>query len=472
MDKQFLKNFKFDIHSITSDSRKAGNGVIFVAIKGTKSDGHDFIHSAIEAGSNIIVCEKIPDGHFPNIEFIKVSDSAEALGYIADIHYGSPSAQMKLVGVTGTNGKTTVATLLYRLAMTMGYKVGLFSTVAIYINNEKYETANTTPDALTLNAIMRKMVDAGCQYCFMEVSSHAVVQKRIAGLKYKGAVFTNLTHDHLDYHGSFEIYRDAKKEFFDGLEKQAFALVNFDDKNGMVMIQNSNAEKYTYSLREMADFNMKTIEIINEGMLLSIKGKEFWTPLIGKFNAYNLAAVYGVAELLGWQQEDILINISKLKSVDGRVETIRIKDDVTVIVDYAHTPDALKNIIEAVNSFRKKGNRLIVVVGAGGNRDKTKRPKMAKEASNSTDIVILTSDNPRDENPEDIINQMIEGVPMDDRNKILSIVNRREAIRTACKMANKNDIVLIAGKGHETYQEINGVKYPFDDREIVKEFCY
>ena len=459
-----------DVKAITFDSRKAGEGVLFVAIKGTKSDGHDFILSAIETGSKIIVCEKIPDGNFPNVEFIKVDDSAKALGYIADIHYDSPSAQMELIGVTGTNGKTTVATLLYNLAIEMGYKVGLFSTVAIYINDEKIETAHTTPDAITLNAIMRKMVDAGCKYCFMEVSSHSVAQKRIAGLKFKGAIFTNITHDHLDYHGTFDAYLKTKKEFFDGLEKDAFALVNIDDKNGNVMVQNAKSQKYSYSLREMADFNFKTIEVSSDGMLLNIKGQEFWTPLIGKFNASNLAAVYGTAKLLGWNMENVLINMSKLKAVVGRAETIRTRNGATAIVDYAHTPDALKNIIDAVNSFRKKGSKLLVVVGAGGNRDVSKRPKMAQEAVKNSDTVILTSDNPRHENPEDIINQMLEGILPNERNKVLSIVNRREAIRTACTLANKNDIVLIAGKGHETYQEINGVKYPFDDKEVIKDF--
>ena len=456
--------------AITFNSREAGKGVLFVAIKGTKSDGHDYILKAIEAGSPVIVCEKIPEGNFPNTEFIKVKNSAEALGYIADNHYGNPSSQMDLVGVTGTNGKTTVATLLYNLAMEMGYKAGLFSTVAIYINGEKLETGHTTPDAITLNKIMRQMVDAGCQYCFMEVSSHAVVQKRITGLKFKGAIFTNLTHDHLDYHGTFDAYRDAKKEFFDELGKEAFALVNIDDKNGNVMIQNSKAQKYSYSLREMADFKIKIVENTKEGMLLNVKGQELWTQLLGKFNASNLAAVYGTAELLKWNKEDVLINMSKLKSVDGRVETIQINNGATAIVDYAHTPDALKNIIEAVNSFRKKGNKLIVVVGAGGNRDTSKRPEMTKEALKGSDIVILTSDNPRNENPEDIINQMLEGVMPNEKNKVLSIVNRCEAIRTACLMADKDDIVLVAGKGHETYQEINGVKYAFDDREVIQRY--
>ena len=459
-----------EISEIAFDSRKAGKGVLFVAIKGTKSDGHDFIPSVIEAGTPVIVCENLPVGNFPDTIFLKVADSAETLGLLADAHFGHPSQELELVGVTGTNGKTTIATLLYRLAKELGYKAGLCSTIANYIDDEKIATSLTTPDVLTLNSLMRQMVDAGCDYCFMEVSSHSIVQKRITGLKFKGGIFTNLTHDHLDYHGTFAEYLKAKKTFFDELEKDAFALVNIDDKNGEVMTQNSKSQKYTYSLRGMADFRAKIIESMPEGMQLEILGHELWTPLIGKFNASNLVAVYGAAELLGWNSDEILIKISALKSVDGRFETIRSESGVVAIVDYAHTPDALKNVIEAINTVQKGGGRLIVVVGAGGDRDPLKRPVMAQEAVNGADMVILTSDNPRSENPEDIINQMLAGVSRISQYKVLSIVNRREAIRTACTLANKGDIILVAGKGHETYQEINGIKHHFDDREIIKDF--
>ena len=458
-----------EIKSITFNSGEAGKNVLFVAVKGTKHDGHDFISSAIDAGSPVIVCESVPKGYFPDTVFLKVKNSSETLGLLANIHYGNPSEKLELVGVTGTNGKTTIATLLYRLAKEMGYKSGLCSTIANYIDNEKSETTHTTPDILTLNSLMHKMVEKGCQYCFMEVSSHSVVQKRISGLKFRGGIFTNLTHDHLDYHGTFDEYLKAKKGFFDSLGKDAFALVNVDDRNGEVMVQNSKARKYTYSIREMADFKTKIVECSPEGMQLDIKRHEVWTPFIGKFNASNLTAVYAAAELLGWEHEEVLKNISKLTPVDGRFETIRSKNGVVAIVDYAHTPDALKNVIEAINSIRQSSGKFIAVVGAGGDRDPLKRPVMAKEAVNGSDLVILTSDNPRSENPDDIIKQMLEGVNKSESHKVLSISNRKEAIRTACLMANKGDIILVAGKGHETYQEINGIKHHFDDREVIRE---
>jgi UDP-N-acetylmuramoyl-L-alanyl-D-glutamate--2,6-diaminopimelate ligase len=461
-----------EIKSITFNSQKAGENVMFVAIKGTKTDGHNFIQSAIEAGSPVIVCELVPSGDFPNTVFVKLKDTAETLGHLASIHYGNPSQQLELVGVTGTNGKTTIATLLYRLAKEMGYKSGLCSTICNYIDDERYETPNTTPDVLTLNSLMRQMVDNGCQYCFMEVSSHAVVQKRISGLKFKGGIFTNLTHDHLDYHGTFDAYLKAKKEFFDSLGKDAFAVVNLDDRNGDVMVQNSKALKYTYSLREMADFKTKIIECSPEGMQLEIKKREIWTPFIGKFNASNLTAVYAVAELLGWNEDDIFINLSKMTPVAGRFETIRSKNGIVAIVDYAHTPDALKNVMETINNVRNSSGKFIVVIGAGGDRDPLKRPVMGKEAVNGSDLVILTSDNPRSENPDEIIKQMYEGINQNDKQKVLSISNRREAIRTACMMANKGDIILVAGKGHETYQEINGIRHHFDDREVIREIFF
>lgn len=458
------------VSEITFDSRKAGNGTMFVAMRGASVDGHQFIPKAIEAGCKIVVCEPVPEVTSPHVTFVQVEDTAETLGLLAAFHYDYPSHALKLTGVTGTNGKTTIATLLYRLALGMGYKAGLCSTVANYVNTERIDTMLTTPDALTLQRLMRQMVDAGCDYCFMEVSSHAVVQKRIAGLKFAGGIFTNLSHDHLDYHGTFDAYLKAKKGFFDGLEKSAFALTNLDDKTGRVMLQNCNATKYTYSHREMANFKVKVIESLFEGMHLEMDGREMWTPFIGIFNASNLVAVYGAATLLGWDKELVLTTLSKLMPVDGRFETIRSAGGVTAVVDYAHTSDALTNVLEALNQIRQPGNELITVVGAGGNRDSFKRPVMAAEAVKYSTRVILTSDNPRFEDPETIISQMMEGVAFKDRIKVLCITNRKEAIRTACTMAKRGDVILIAGKGHETYQEVKGVRTHFDDREIVRDF--
>lgn len=458
------------ISGIAFDSRQSGPGIIFVATRGTKTDGHSFIEQAIKAGSPVVVCETLPDVDFPEAVIIQVADSADALGKLAAVHYDFPADNLKIIGVTGTNGKTTIATLLYKLALEMGYKAGLCSTVANFVNQKRIETSHTTPDALTLQKLMHEMVNDRCEYCFMEVSSHAVDQKRIAGLRFQGAIFTNLTHDHLDYHKTFDAYLKAKKGFFDGLDKKAFSLINLDDRNGKVMVQNSAAQNYTYSLREMADFRVKIIESLFEGMHLELNGNEMWTPFIGRFNASNLAAVYGSAILLGWNAQEVLINLSKLNPVDGRFETIRSNTGITAVVDYAHTPDALQNVLEAINQIRRPENELITVVGAGGDRDPFKRPIMAAEAVKASTRVILTSDNPRSEDPESIITQMMEGVDFKDRIKVLSITNRREAIRTACSIAKKGDIILVAGKGHETYQEIKGIKHHFDDREIIREF--
>lgn len=458
------------VGSIVFDSRKAAANTLFVAMRGTAVDGHQFISQAVAAGCNAVVCEEFPETIDTDVVYVRVDDSAEALGLLAARHFNRPSEKLKVVGVTGTNGKTTIASLLYRLAMNMGFKAGLCSTVVNCIAEEKVVATHTTPDALMLNELMSKMVDAGCQYCFIEVSSHAVAQKRISGIRFAGGIFTNLTHDHLDYHKTFDAYLKAKKCFFDALPADAFALSNRDDKNGAVMLQNCKAVKKYYSAREMADFRVKVIENLFEGMQLELNNKEVWTPFIGRFNASNLVAVYGAAVLLGWNSEDLLPQMSRLKPVDGRFETFRSKAGVTAVVDYAHTPDALKNVLEALNQIRQPHNELITVVGAGGNRDPFKRPVMAAEAVKASSKVILTSDNPRFEEPEAIIQQMFEGIQPADRSRVISITSRKEAIRAACSMAREGDVVLIAGKGHETYQEIKGVRTHFDDREIIKDF--
>jgi UDP-N-acetylmuramoyl-L-alanyl-D-glutamate--2,6-diaminopimelate ligase len=459
-----------EISALTFDSRQAADGYIFVAMRGTKVDGHTFIPKATAAGCKAVVCETLPAEISEGVVYVQVADASLALGWLAAFHYGYPSQQLKLVGVTGTNGKTTVATLLHRLAGELGYKAGLCSTVANFVDQTAMAATHTTPDALSMQGLLRQMVDAGCDYCFMEVSSHAVVQNRIAGLKFAGGIFTNITHDHLDYHVTFDAYLKAKKAFFDGLEKEAFALVNADDKNGTVMLQNCKAVHKTFSLREMADYRVKVIESLFEGMHLEMNGKELWTPFIGRFNAANLVAVYGAALLLKWDPEEVLTSISKLLPVDGRFETIRSRTGITAVVDYAHTPDALQNVLEALNQIRQSENDLITVVGTGGDRDPYKRPIMAAEAVKSSSKVILTSDNPRSEDPEAIIEQMMEGVAFKERIKVISITNRKEAIRTACSMAKKGDVILVAGKGHETYQEVKGVRSHFDDREIIREF--
>ncbi len=458
------------IKALTFDSREANEETIFIAIKGSNNDGHNFIPMAIEQGCKAFVVEEIPTIKNDKVTFIKVDNSSIALAELAGFHYDNPSSKLKMVGVTGTNGKTTIATLLYKLALSFGYKAGLCSTVANFVNETKYETNLTTPDVITLNKLFAEMVEEGCEYCFMEVSSHSIDQERIGGIKFDGAIFTNLSHDHLDYHKTFEEYLKVKKRFFDNLPKTSFALSNADDKNGTVMLQNSVADKKYYSTRSMADFHIKIIESLFEGMQLEINGVEVWTTFIGKFNASNLAAVYGAASLLGWDKEQLLQKISLLKSVDGRFETIRSENGITAVVDYAHTPDALRNVLETINQISSDSNQIITVVGAGGNRDPLKRPIMATEAVNNSTRVILTSDNPRFEEPEDIIKQMMDGVKPNDLGKVLSIVNRCEAIRTACSLAQPGDVVLVAGKGHETYQETKGVRKHFDDREIIKEF--
>lgn len=464
---QSLGNLKAEITSIQFDSRKIGIGNLFVATRGTAVDGHNFIQKALESGAVAVVCEELPVDIQDNITYIMVKNSNEVLGKIASAWYDYPSKKMKLVGVTGTNGKTTTATLLYKMFRQLGYGVGLLSTVCNYINEEAVEATHTTPDALELNALLAKMVNAGCEYAFMEVSSHAVDQRRIAGLDFDGAIFSNLTRDHIDYHETFENYLKAKKRFFDDLKPEAFALSNIDDKNGMVMMQNTRAQKHTYSLRTMADFKTKILEEDFDGMLLNMNDREVHVSFIGKFNAYNLTAVFGSAVLLGVEELEALRILSSMVSVSGRFETLRSPNGYTAIVDYAHTPDALNNVISTINEILQNG-KLITVVGCGGNRDKGKRPMMAREAVDGSWKAILTSDNPRDEEPQDILNDMLDGLDNEQKRKSLTIIDRREAIKTACSIAQKGDVVLIAGKGHEDYQIIKGVKYHFDDREEVK----
>ncbi|TAJ14252.1 UDP-N-acetylmuramoyl-L-alanyl-D-glutamate--2,6-diaminopimelate ligase [Marinilabiliaceae bacterium JC017] len=460
---------KKEIGEVVFDSRKVKEDCLFVAVKGTHVDGHDYISQVFESGCRVVICENEPKEKPDDATIIVVADSSKALGVLASAFYGYPSRELNLVGVTGTNGKTTIATLLYNMAQMLGYKAGLFSTVTNYIAGKPMPATHTTPDAVSINRMMREMVDAGCEYCFMEVSSHAVDQNRIAGLSFNGGVFTNITHDHLDYHKTFKAYIDAKKGFFDQLDKEAFALTNADDKNGLVMVQNSKASCLTYSLREMANYKGRIIESMFEGMQLDIDGTEVWTPFVGYFNAQNLLAVYGASLLLGFDRPEVLVTLSNLQPVEGRFETIRSKEGKTAIVDYAHTPDALRNVIETINVIRQPNQQLITVVGAGGDRDVTKRPEMAHEAVVGSSKVILTSDNPRSEDPEKIIEDMMTGVAFADRMKVLSIVNRKEAIRTACMVATPGDIVLVAGKGHETYQEIKGIRHHFDDREVIRE---
>lgn len=455
------------IDNIAIDSRKCGEGTLFIAQKGANVDGHSFIGQVILQGCRAVICEEIPTSANSDVCYIKVDDTHKALGNIASAFYDEPSKKLKLVGVTGTNGKTTIATLLYRLLREMGHKAGLFSTVANYINEERMSTINTTPDAITLHSLMRRMVDEGCEYCFMEVSSHSVVQSRISGLDFDGAVFTNLTHDHLDYHGTFDEYRKAKQMFFDGLKPEAFALTNDDDRNGKIMIQNTRAKKMSYSLRTMTDFKGEVVENGFEGMLMKFRGQEAFMQFVGRFNASNLMAVYGAAVSLGFESGEVLVALSALRPVDGRFEALRSEDGKTAIVDYAHTPDALNNVISTINEIRKDGQQLLTVCGCGGNRDKTKRPQMAKEAVAGSDIVILTSDNPRNEDPMDILSDMKAGLNGEESALVLTIPDRREAIFTAVKMAKSGDIILVAGKGHEDYQEINGIKHHFDDREEV-----
>ena len=464
-----LGDTEVEITGVNIDSRKIREGHLFIAIPGTQTDGHKFIPKAIELGAAAILCENIPDNQEPGVTYIAVKSTEDSVGKVATQFYGDPSSKLKLVGVTGTNGKTTIATLLYNMFRKFGHKCGLLSTVCNYIEGEAIPADHTTPDPIELNHLLAQMVEAGCEYAFMECSSHAIAQKRIGGLRFAGGIFTNLTRDHLDYHGTFENYRDAKKAFFDGLDKDAFAITNADDKNGAVMVQNCKAQIKTYSTRTMADFKAKIIECHFEGMYLDINSKEVGVQFIGKFNVSNLLAVYGAAVMLGKKPEDILIVLSTLKSVNGRLEPIHSPEGYTAIVDYAHTPDALENVLNAIHEVLDGKGEVITVCGAGGNRDKGKRPLMAQEAVKQSDKVIITSDNPRFEEPQDIINDMLAGLDNKQMKKVISIVDRREAIKTACMMAEKGDVILIAGKGHEDYQEIKGVKHHFDDKEVVRE---
>lgn len=467
--KKTIGNQTIEIYGVNFDSRKVKKGDLFVAIRGTATDGHQYIHSAIENGAVAILSEELPSNLNERITYIIAEDTAEALGTLASRWYDNPSSKLTLVGVTGTNGKTTIATLLYQLFRKLEYKAGLLSTVVNYINDEAQEATHTTPDALALNELLNKMVKEGCEYVFMEVSSHAIEQKRIVGLEFAGGVFTNLTRDHIDYHKTFDNYLKAKKHFFDGLSPQSFALTNTDDKNGMVMLQNTKARKYTYTLRSMGDFKTKILESDLSGMLLNMNDKEVHVSFCGKFNASNLTAVYGVGMLLGQDELEILRIISSLQAVSGRFETLYAPSGYMAIVDYAHTPDALNNVISTINQMLiGKPGKLITVVGCGGNRDKGKRPLMALEAVEGSWKAIFTSDNPRDEDPNDILKDMTDGLDKEQLKKTLIIENRREAIRTACTLAQAGDIVLVAGKGHENYQIIKGVKHHFDDKEEIK----
>ena len=463
-------NIDVEIKDVNIDSRKIKDGHLFIAMKGTQVDGHKFINKAIELGAVAILLEDMPEVLNEKVTYVQVASTEEEAGKVATMFYGEPSRKLRLVGVTGTNGKTTVATLLYRMFREFGYKVGLLSTVCNYINDEEVPASHTTPDPIELNCLLAKMVKAGCEYAFMECSSHAIQQHRIGGLEFVGGIFTNLTRDHLDYHKTFENYRNAKKMFFDGLSKNAFAIPNADDKNGMVMVQNCKATIKTYSIKRIADFRAKILECHFEGMYLEINGKEVGVQFIGKFNVSNLLAVYGTAIMLGKKPEEILIALSTLKSVNGRLEPIQSPEGFTAVVDYAHTPDALENVLSAIHDvLDNKGGRVITVCGAGGHRDKGKRPLMAQEAVKQSDTVILTSDNPRDEEPQAIIDDMLAGLDTTQRKKVLTITDRKEAIRTAAMMAQKGDVILVAGKGHENYQEINGVKHHFDDHEVIRE---
>lgn len=458
-----------EITGINIDSRRIKQGHIFVAMKGTQVDGHKFIGKAIELGAAAILLEDMPDEIHDGVTYVQVESTEDCVGTAATTYFGNPSSKLKLVGVTGTNGKTTIATLLYNMFRKFGHKVGLLSTVCNYIDGEPIPASHTTPDPIELNELLAKMVEAGCEYAFMECSSHAIHQKRIGGLTFAGGLFTNLTRDHLDYHKTFENYRDAKKMFFDNLPKTAFAITNADDKNGMVMVQNTKAQVKTYSTRSMADYKARILECHFEGMYLEVDGREVGVQFIGKFNVSNLLAVYGAAVMLGKQPEDVLVVMSTLKSVNGRLDPIQSPDGWTAIVDYAHTPDALENVLNAIHEVLNGKGKVITVCGAGGNRDKGKRPLMAQEAVKQSDKVIITSDNPRFEEPQDIINDMLAGLSTEQKKKVISIADRKEAIRTAAMMAGKGDVILVAGKGHEDYQEIKGVKHHFDDHEVIRE---
>lgn len=457
------------IDAIDFDSRKIKENDIFVAIRGSLSNGHDYIEKAINLGAIAIVCDTFPEVIVTGVTYIQVRDTNKALAFMSANYYDNPSQNLKLVGITGTNGKTTIASLLYQLFKKAGFKVGLLSTVKILVDDIEYKATHTTPDSLTINHYLKEMIEAGVEYCFMEVSSHGIHQKRTEGLHFTGGVFTNLSHDHLDYHPTFAEYRDVKKSFFDNLEKSAFALSNIDDKNGQVMLQNTHARKLTYALKSYSDYKAQILENQLSGLLLKINGNEVWVRLIGTFNAYNLLAIYGTAVELGLDSFEVLRLLSELESVSGRFQFIVSNGNITAIVDYAHTPDALENVLKTINDIRTKNEQLITIVGCGGDRDRTKRPIMANIASTLSDKAIITSDNPRTENPEDIIAEMEKGVEPQNFKKTISITDRKQAIKTACQLAQPNDIILIAGKGHETYQEIQGVRYDFDDMKTVKE---
>jgi len=458
-----------ELTGINSDSRKVEAGHLFVAVKGTQADGHNYIPTAIEKGAIAVLCEDLPAKLSEKVTYIQVKDTEDAVGKAATAYYGDPTSKLELVGVTGTNGKTTIATLLYDTFRYFGYKVGLLSTVCNYIDDEAVPATHTTPDPISLNELLGRMADAGCKYVFMEVSSHSIAQKRISGLRYAGGIFTNLTRDHLDYHKTVENYLKAKKKFFDDLPKDSFALTNVDDKNGMVMLQNTKAKTYTYSLRSLCDFKGRILEDHFEGMLLNFNDKELAVQFIGKFNASNLLAVFGAATLLGKKEEDVLVALSTLHPVAGRFDSLRSPQGYTAIVDYAHTPDALVNVLTAIQEILEGKGKIITVVGAGGNRDKGKRPIMAQESVKGSDKVIITSDNPRNEEPQDIINDMLAGLNAEERKNVITIADRKEAIRTACMLAQPGDVILVAGKGHENYQEIKGVKHHFDDKEVLRE---
>lgn len=456
-----------DVTGIEIDSRSIKQGGLFVAVRGTVTDGHKYISKAVEQGALAVVCEVLPEQCQDGVAYVVVENTEEIVGILATTFYGNPTSKLKLVGVTGTNGKTTIATVLYNLFRKLGYKAGLLSTVCNYVDSEAVPTDHTTPDPITLNRLLARMVDAGCEYAFMEVSSHSIVQHRIAGLTFVGGVFTNLTRDHLDYHKTFENYLKAKKMFFDNLPSNAFALTNIDDRNGLVMLQNTKAEKHTYSVQSMADFKARILESHFEGMMLEINKEEVAVQFVGRFNVQNLLAIYGTAVLLGEDSHEVLVALSALRPVSGRFETMRSPEGYTAIVDYAHTPDALVNVLETIHDVLDGNGKVITVVGAGGNRDKGKRPIMAKETAKLSDRLVITSDNPRFEDPQDIINDMMAGLNQEEAARTICITDRKEAIRTACMMAHKGDVVLVAGKGHETYQEINGVKHHFDDKEVL-----
>ena len=458
-----------DICGVQIDSRQVADGHLFIAVRGSVADGHNYIGKALEKGAAAILCEIIPEDAAENITYVRVENTEQVVGQVATTFYGDPTSKMKLVGVTGTNGKTTIATVLYEMFRYMGHKAGLLSTVCNYIDGEAIPTEHTTPDPITLNALLARMVEAGCEYAFMEVSSHSIVQNRIGGLTFAGGLFTNITRDHLDYHKTFENYIKAKKLFFDHLPQEAFAITNADDKNGMVMVQNTKAQVKTYSVQSPADFKAKIIECHFEGMYLNINGKEVGVQFIGKFNVSNLLAVYGAAVMLGKGEQEVLVALSAMKPVNGRFEALRSPSGYTAIVDYAHTPDALVNVLTTINEVLQGKGKCWTVCGAGGNRDKGKRPLMAQEAVKHSDRVIITSDNPRNEDPQEIINDMLAGLDAAQRHNVISIVDRREAIRTACTMAQPGDVILVAGKGHEDYQIIKGVKHHFDDHEVIRE---